>query len=336
MTDGFEVIEGDTFGTGSDSPAEMIEEPTSRRRLFKMGAVGAAAVGAAAVGSAMTASPADATTGGNMLIGETNTASSDADLTSLTGGAGFKSTVPSDDIAVEGLATLQTPGAIGVRGTGVIGVQGITNGGGTVSTQGPGVLGVGNSTGVGVQAQNSDSGASLLLVPIGSNTLPAGSSTGQFIVLANGSLHYSYADNQWVPLTNGIVPITPVRVIDTATGAGGITGPLAAGAAVHTSNAIAGTNGIPAAAIGVVGNLAIGGEGGALLNGYGVATIFPAGAATPATANINAGAGCFAISNSVTVGFGTGVNAGRLSIVWNGGGPVPNVQAYLDVSGYIL
>ncbi len=52
MTDGFEVIEGDTFDAGSDSPAELIEEPTSRRRLFKMGAVGAAAVGAAAVGNA--------------------------------------------------------------------------------------------------------------------------------------------------------------------------------------------------------------------------------------------------------------------------------------------
>jgi len=335
MTDGFEVIEGDTFEAGSDSPAEAIEEPTSRRRLFKMGAVGAAAVGAAAVGNAMAASPADAATGGNMLIGEINTASSDADLTQLTAGAGFKSIIPSSSIAVEGLASLQTPGAIGVRGTGVVGVQGITSGGGTPSTQGPGVLGVGNSTGVGVEAQNG-SGASLRLDPFGSNTLPAASSVGQLIVLADGSLHYSYATNQWVPLTNGVVPITPVRVINTVTGAGGITGPLAAGGAVHTSNAIAGTNGIPAAAIGVVGNLAISGVSGALLNGYGVATIFPAGAATPATANINSGAGCFAISNSVTVGFGSGLNAGKLSLVWNGGGPVPNAEAFFDVTGYIL
>ena len=76
MTDGFEVIEGDTFDAGSNSPAELIEEPTSRRRLFKMGAVGAAAVGAAAVGNAIAASPAGAATGGNMLIGELNTASS--------------------------------------------------------------------------------------------------------------------------------------------------------------------------------------------------------------------------------------------------------------------
>jgi len=67
-----------------------------------------------------------------------------------------------------------------------------------------------------------------------------------------------------------------------------------------------------------------------------VATIYPAGAATPATANINAGAGCFAISNAVSVAFGTGGGLGRLSIVWGGGGPVPHVQAYLDVTGYVL
>jgi len=336
MSDGFEVIDGDTFDAGSDSPAELIEEPTSRRRLFKMGAVGVAAVGAAAVANAVTASPVDAATGGSMLIGEINAASSDADLTSLTSGAGFLSIVPSSNIAVEGRASLATPGAVGVKGTGVVGVQGVTSGSGTPLTQGPGVLGVGNSTGVGVQAQNPSNGASLLLEPIANDVLPTASAIGQFIVLGNGSLHYSYAPNQWVPLTNGIVPITPVRVIDTVSGVGGIVGPLAAGGAVHTSSAIAGTHGIPAEAIGVVGNFAISGVSGALLNGFGVATIFPAGAPTPATANINAGAGCFAISNSATVGFGSGANAGKLAIVWNGGGAVPNAEAFFDVSGYIL
>lgn len=62
-------------------------------------------------------------------------------------------------------------------------------------------------------------------------------------------------------------------------------------------------------------------------------TIFPAGAATPATASINAGYGCFTISNGVSVGFGDG---GGVSIVWNGGGPVPHAHAYLDVSAYVL
>ena len=46
--------------------------------------------------------------------------------------------------------------------------------------------------------------------------------------------------------------------------------------------------------------------------------------------------GCFAISNAVSVSFGAGGSAGKVSIVWDGGGPVPNAQAFLDVTGYIL
>jgi hypothetical protein len=335
MTDGFELIDGDAIEGGAGSQGDLIDEPTSRRRLFKMGAVGVAAVGAAAVGNALTAGPAGAATGGNLLIGQANAASSVHDLTTLTGGSGFLASTPEGHIGVEGQALTQTPGSLGVKGTGVIGVQGVTIGGGTIGAVGPGVLGVGNAAGVGVQARNA-AGASVLIEPFGTTTLPAASSVGQFIVLSDGSLHYSYAANRWVPLTNGIVPIAPVRVINTVAGTGGITGPLVPGATVHTSSAIAGTNGIPAQAIGVVGNFAISGVSGALLNGFGVATIFPAGAATPATANINAGAGCFAISNSVTVGFGSGGNAGKLAIVWGGGGAVPHAQAFFDVTGYIL
>jgi hypothetical protein len=355
MTEGFEVIESNVIGEGDASGGSPLEAPTSRRRLFQMGAVGVATVGAAAVANALSADPASAATGGNMLIGNANAVTAQTNVTALNGGpfavsnsstaakaiTGTNAGGPGilgvsslgGFVGVEGQALGGTAGSIGIKGTGVIGVQGVTDGGATFA--GPGVLGVGNATGAGVEAQNA-AGASLQLDPFGTSTLPATSSPGQFIVLSDGSLHYSYASNQWVPLTNGIVPIAPVRVINTATGAGGITGPLAAGAAVHTTTAIAGTNGIPLQAIGVVGNFAISGVGGALLNGYGVATIYPAGAATPATANINAGAGCFAISNSVTVGFGTGGNAGKLSIVWGGGGPVPNAQAYFDVTGYIL
>ena len=89
-------------------------------------------------------------------------------------------------------------------------------------------------------------------------------------------------------------------------------------------------------AAGLVGNFAISGVNGALLNGFGVATIFPAGEATPPTANINAGANCYAISNLVTVGLGTGADAGKVSIVWGGGGAVPDAHAFLDVTAYIL
>jgi hypothetical protein len=141
---------------------------------------------------------------------------------------------------------------------------------------------------------------------------------------------------EWAPQYTTVTLPAPVRVINTSTGEGGITGPLVPGSTVHTSSAVAGTNGIPVGANALVANLAVSGVGGALLNGYGVMTIFPAGEATPATANINAGAGCFALSNTVTAGLGTGADAGKVSIVWGGGGPVPNAQAYLDVIAYII
>jgi hypothetical protein len=197
------------------------------------------------------------------------------------------------------------------------------------------VLGVGTGEGKGLQGRNS-TGPQLNLQQ-GAAALPALAQIGDFIVLSNGSLHYSYATNQWVQLNNGIVTLpAPVRIINTVAGTGGITGPLVPGAVVHTSSVLSGANGIPIEALGLVGNFAISGVGGALLNGFGVATIYPAGVAVPATANINAGAGCFAISNTVTVAFGTGGSAGKVSIVWTGGGPVPNAEAFFDVTGYIL
>ena len=100
-----------------------------------MGAVGVAAVGAAAVGNAIVSSPAEATTGEPLLIGEANSTSSLHDRTSLTGGEGFFASTPEGHIGVEGQALTATPGSLGVKGTGVIGVQGVTIGG--LSLPGP-------------------------------------------------------------------------------------------------------------------------------------------------------------------------------------------------------
>jgi len=164
-------------------------------------------------------------------------------------------------------------------------------------------------------------------------------SFGEVYYDVNGLAWRCYAPGTpggWAPQYTTVTLPAPVRVINTSTGEGGITGPLVPGSTVHTSSALAGTNGIPVGANALVANLAVSGVGGALLNGYGVMTIFPAGEATPATANINAGAGCFALSNTVTAGLGTGADAGKVSIVWGGGGPVPDAQAYLDVIAYII
>ncbi len=284
-------------------------------------------------------------TEGSAVVGDTS--GNGPGVEGLSGGSG--------GIGVHGVsggsvqnATSLTAGVVGDSTAGP-GVHGITTGnfsGGVIGEDasifgGAGVIGT-SSAGIGGYFTGQ---LAPLQLSAGSGTGPptgAGHNQGEFYVDTNGALFYCYSGgggttSEWVALTNGTFPIPPVRVIDTAAGTGGITGPLVPGSTVHTSSAIAGTHGIPAAAVGVVGNLAISGVNGALLNGVGFATLFPAGEATPATANINAGAGCFAISNAVTVGLGAGgSNAGKLALVWSGGGPVSHAEAYFDVTGYIL
>jgi hypothetical protein len=278
------------------------------------------------------------------LIGQSNVSAVVGDTSNGTGVAGLSSggngvygSSSNDDGVVGQTSADHQSGVLGnnvsTGGTG-IGVFG-------VSQTGTGIVGLTfSATECGVASSNNGGGPTLSLGPSAA-TLPATCSPGEFIVLTDGSLHYCETLNEWITLGSGgsspsVVTIDPVRVINTTTGEGGITGPLVAGSTVHTSSVIPGTNGIPANATAILGNFAISGVGGALLNGYGTATIFPAGIATPATANINAGAGCFAISNAVSVGVGTGGSAGKLSVVWDGGGPVPNAEAFLDVTGYII
>lgn len=315
-----EVSEADE---GTDSST------TSRRHLFAMGAAAVAGVAAVEV---LSSQAADAATGGNMLIGDSNTVTTATDTTSLTGGFHVSdSGGPANRAAVTGQQLNANTNAH-------YGVQGITNTNFPTHPPagGAGVSGVHNHGGPGVEA-SSTGGPQLYLVPGGASPpgLPA---TGQFFVASTGLLYFSFGAGAWTPL-NSVVPLpAPVRLIDTTSGGsvGGIAGPLVPGATVHTSSAFTGGHGIPSNAVGMIGNFAISGVSGALLNGYGVATIYPAGDATPATANINAGAGCFAISNTVTVAFGTGGNAGKVSIVWNGGGPVPDAQAFFDITAYII
>ena len=295
-------------------------------------------------------------TEGSAVVGDTNGNGPGVEGLSGTGGIGVH--------GVAGSLTGVFLGSAGVTGesadfnsNGVIGLSTHSIGviGVTYDVESIGVLGQNRSVDIGGPAVVGQSLAGiggsfagglapLSLAPGMGHGPPTGTGHffGEFYVDGNGAIFYCYAGDgttsgEWVALTNGTFPVPPVRVIDTADGTGGITGPLVPGSTVHTSSAIAGTHGIPAAAVGVVGNLAISGVNGALLNGVGFATLFPAGEPTPATANINAGAGCFAISNAVTVGLGSGgSNAGKLSLVWSGGGPVPNAEAYFDVTGYIL
>jgi hypothetical protein len=282
-------------------------------------------------------------TWGPVLVGgTTNTlAATETTLTADVGGVAL--TVENTSTGANATSLLGTDGGIG---TGV-GVRGELD---NVSNASPAVEGVTNGTGPALAGVNLGAGygaalagglAPLWLEPSSSAGAPTtgAHAAGELYVDVDAVQYRCVASGTpgtWVPQYS-VVPLpAPVRVLNTSTGEGGISGPLVPGSTVHTSAALAGTNGIPDGAVGVVANLAVSGVGGALLNGYGVLTIFPAGAATPATANINAGAGCFAESNTVTAAFGTGADAGKVSIVWNGGGPVPDAQAYLDVIAYLL
>ena len=335
----------------------------SRRDVFKF--AGGAAAGMTAL-ALLKSQPASAADGSSIIIGQSNTGEAQTTLQfdGLAGTLSNSSTVPPSPLPLLDLdASTSSTSATGGGGSGGNALEAIGDVGNTgivgLASGGVGVLGLTSDLGGVVgEAVSATFGAApdygIDLVAIGNGNL------GQFALpsagLTNGKPNFiselaptgfelvrDDAGGLWSSDSSGafhpvlsVVPLAaPVRVINTTDGTGGIVGPLTPSATPHVSNALAGTNGIPATAVGVVGNLAISGVGGALLNGFGVATIFPAGIATPSTANINAGNGCFAISNTVTVAFGTGLNAGKVSIVWNGGGPVQSAHAFLDVIGFL-
>jgi hypothetical protein len=238
------------------------------------------------------------------------------------------------------------------------GVEGFVN---SVSSAGPGVYGTTTGTGPGVRGSaiggpgvlaQSTSGygvsaqggkAPILLTPAATAGPPTGTHVaGELYVDSNGVFYRCVAPGSpgtWVPMYSVVPLLAPVRVLSTPSGVGntgGLTGPFNPDGTTHTTSVLTGgVTGIPPLAVGVVANLAISGNG-ATLNGNGFLTLFPAGTANPGTASINCGGDAFATSNGVTVAFGTGGNAGKLSFSWQGGGgPLP-CQVFLDVTAYIL
>ncbi len=343
MSDGFEVID-DTDSEGSYSPEELSGKATSRRKLFQLGAAGVAAVGTAAVANALTASPAGATPGSALLVGDDNTAGSG--LTSLTGGNGFGVSTTlgagasiNPVIAVEGTAIGDsTFGSIGVKGTGLAGVQGTSNGSNTTGIAG--VQGVGNGSWLpGVEASNAGH-PSLYLAPISTTTLPTGGVgnskplPGSFIVLSDGTLHYSNAAGKWVALTGpsafaqGAICMLPgpIRILDTrplnpaAINKGT---PIAGGTAYGlqvTGESVGGVS-IPAGAVAVIGNITVVNPAAA-----GYLTLFPGGASRPTASSINYVVGQV-IANGVTVRLS---NTGVMDIFAAG-----TTDVVFDATGFI-
>ena len=116
---------------------------------------------------------------------------------------------------------------------------------------------------------------------------------------------------------NSVITVNPFRIYDSR--------PNARPANSMTDITIAGVGGIPADAIGVVGNLTALGPA---ANGF--LTMFPKGSSLNQVNSLNYSKGVVALSNHVTVGLGTG---GAVTVFVSGNGAT---NFLFDVGGYII
>jgi hypothetical protein len=119
---------------------------------------------------------------------------------------------------------------------------------------------------------------------------------------------------------NTMIPITPLRVVDTRSGLGGVSGIQPVGST--QTWALAGSNGIPASAVGLVGNLTA-----AFYTESGYLAIFPGGTAWPGNSTVNFSPASSAWANFFVVLFGAG---GNVSVYMGA-----TSHVILDVVGYI-
>ena len=119
---------------------------------------------------------------------------------------------------------------------------------------------------------------------------------------------------------NSMIPITPVRVVDTRSGLGGVNGIRPA--TTTQTWAIAGGNGIPANAVGLVGNLTA-----VAYTQGGYLAIFPGGTGWPGNSTVNFQPPIYAWANAFVVLFGSG---GTVSVYMGA-----TSHVVIDVSGYL-
>ena len=320
---------------GRDPEADAVKQ-SNRRGFLRLGA---GAVLGALGWAAVRAVPASAATGGNMILGNPNSA--DAPTTLVTTGA-----LP-QVLGVEAAATTWVEGTTGTftaplqgLGTGlgasttlVDGVDGWAGG-----TKGAGVYGL-SDTGYGVIGE-SNQGIALYAATSGrirqDGLIAAGlpgytPNSFEQVRDANGILWIHNATGEWrrvntvrVDAADGSgVPFAPFRVKDTRTGAKPASGST-------TVVQIAGAGGvgashIPLDAVAVMGNLTATGYTGA-----GFLALSPAGV-TVGTSSVNFITGQGAIANGFIVGLGTGGNAGKIQVKVAGSAS----HFLIDITAYI-
>lgn len=119
---------------------------------------------------------------------------------------------------------------------------------------------------------------------------------------------------------------TPIRVVDTR---GGSSAQFDGGGALidGEDRTYGPFNGLPSDATGIVANLTA-----CWYSADGYLSIFPAGAATPATSTLNFTNRSYATANGVTAGLGSGANAGMVTVLASV--PGGNAHVLLDIVGY--
>ena len=353
---------------GSSSNGHELIEARSRRDMFK---IAGAAVAGAAGGVLLSGIPAAAADGGSVVLGNTDPAhlaTNDAAFTTTLTATGTDKPIPLVEVigpnaTLPGTngptfgAPLQVFGAIpsgaiaGVLSEGVDGWSAGQTGAGLLgaSDQGYGVVGE-TSQGIDIAAFGT---GRLYQLSIGDNTgFLAGPPTytpAQPPNLPGGEIVRDVNSVLWASRATGAAAagwkrMNTVRV-DAADGSNNFFQPSRAVDSRNSNDQhpgkvgpdtsqtwgpFPGTNGIPSDAVGIVGNLTIVGYGA----GNGFAAIFPAGAAynpntSPSTVNISGGT--VAAANGFTVGFGVGVQTGKLTVY------LGHVSAFviIDIVAYI-
>jgi len=294
-------------------PGSAVKKQSDRRGFLRLGA---GAVLGALGWAAVRAVPASAATGGNMVLGNPNSA--DAATTLITTGADpqvlgveaagttwVEGTTGTFTAPLQGLGTGQ--GASTTLVDGVDGWAGGTKGAGVygLSDTGYGVIGESNQ-GIGLYARTSGRIRQDGLLAAG---LP-GYTPNPFEQVRdlNGVLWISDVSGAWrrvntvrVDAADGSgVPFAPFRVFDTRLLAGGARKAAGTTTVIPIANQGAGASNIPLDAVAVMGNLTATGY-----TGGGFLALSPAGVAV-GTSSVNFITGQTAIANSFIVGLSGG------------------------------
>jgi hypothetical protein len=320
----------------------------SRRNLLKL--AGAGLVGAAGA-AALRVLPASAATGGNFILGGINQADkiSVLRLTAETPSGGTVANTSALQVDSTNALTLLSGTMRGIesigQGTGA-GVAGMSwNGpGGLFGSQGGPDLQLGGFTINFTSGGKTVSGTGRLAQMMNTSVAAAGPGTvpaagfAEIVRGTDASMWASTTATAWrrmnslrVDKSDGSGGVfTPARILDTRSASGPTGGAPLSGGTTYKFGPYTGTNGIPADAIGIVGNLTV-----VSYTGAGYISIFPGGTAWPGTSSLNFGPP-FASSgwaNFFVVGFGSGADKGKFSLYVSANGI--STHAVVDVLGYL-